>query len=355
MLLACYLLTPMERKKRMRLSYIGFTVSPKRRIRQHNGELVQGAKKTFKHRPWEMVLVVHGFPTKELALQFEWLWQHPYNSRFTKPTMGHLKTDKSLGPMRSIQRKVRELHLVLNVRPWSGLSLTLSYTSHDFLEWSRTLDSFRLPDHMRTVWTPLDDFPSAHDGCPSPPTDSTECDVCAQPIASRCEPTLHCYLDCSMKAHVPCMSTRFLDQDNGVLGIPHVGTCPVCLGDLTWSRLLAQAVNPPPDNPHPTASSSTSRRKHETGQVERVVALASVESPRRMKRRGSRVNTAPVRTSAERGRSTSSSCEQPHKVARGWSRHVAASHDVVDLVSDDDERIPPGVVPLVHDAIDLTD
>ena len=93
-----------------------------------------------------MVLVVYGFPTKELALQckpemeiehefdehiylVEWVWQHPYKSRFTKPTMGHLKTDKSLGNMRCIQSKIRELHLILNMPPWSQLELTLSYTS----------------------------------------------------------------------------------------------------------------------------------------------------------------------------------------------------------------------------------
>ncbi|KAF0774384.1 hypothetical protein AaE_001916, partial [Aphanomyces astaci] len=274
MFLACYLLTPADPKKHMRMSYIGFTVSPKRRIRQHNGELVQGAKKTFKHRPWEMLLVVYGFPTKELALQctydahdpslvrtrhissrtpctVEWVWQHPYNSRFTKPTMGHLKTDKSLGPMRSIQRKVRELHLVLNLAPWSDLSLTLSYTSHgkvkgssydvsyprwkrcssiDMLEWSRTLNAFRLPPVMRTVCSPLDDLPSTtsddDDDAPPPPSspydDATiKCDECSQPIACRDEPMLHCYVDsCAMKCHVACLSKRFQAHHENLAFVP---------------------------------------------------------------------------------------------------------------------------------------
>ncbi|KAF3557089.1 hypothetical protein F2Q69_00016956 [Brassica cretica] len=47
-----------------------FTVNPKRRIRQHNGEITSGAYRTKKKRPWEMVLCIYGFPTKVSALQY---------------------------------------------------------------------------------------------------------------------------------------------------------------------------------------------------------------------------------------------------------------------------------------------
>ena len=65
-------------------TYVGFTNDPQRRIRQHNGEVVGGARKTRLGRPWEMVLFVHGFSNKVIALQFEWAWQHPTQSRFLK-------------------------------------------------------------------------------------------------------------------------------------------------------------------------------------------------------------------------------------------------------------------------------
>lgn len=46
-----------------------FTVNPKRRIKQHNGEMTSGAFRTKSKRPWEMALCIYGFPTNTAALQ----------------------------------------------------------------------------------------------------------------------------------------------------------------------------------------------------------------------------------------------------------------------------------------------
>lgn len=76
----CYLLESISKKN---LTYIGFTKNPTRRIRQHNGEIVNGlcfilidilgARKTSKWRPWDMLCFVHGFTNSIAALQFEWI------------------------------------------------------------------------------------------------------------------------------------------------------------------------------------------------------------------------------------------------------------------------------------------
>jgi hypothetical protein len=47
-------------------------------IMQHNGTMSGGSVNTSKNRPWDMVVVVYGFPSKCAALQFEWACTDQY-------------------------------------------------------------------------------------------------------------------------------------------------------------------------------------------------------------------------------------------------------------------------------------
>ena len=56
-------------------TYVGATIDPDRRLRQHNGLLSGGAKATKGH-VWKRICLVGTFPEERDALQFEWSWKH---------------------------------------------------------------------------------------------------------------------------------------------------------------------------------------------------------------------------------------------------------------------------------------
>ncbi len=66
----CYMLASTDGAR----TYVGATVNPARRLRQHNGELAGGARAT-KGRQWRRMFLVGGFADERAALRFEWRWK----------------------------------------------------------------------------------------------------------------------------------------------------------------------------------------------------------------------------------------------------------------------------------------
>lgn len=81
----CYLLQSLSSPSK---TYIGYTVNPHRRIRQHNGLIKGGAKYTSKFRPWKFISITEGFQSEKLGLRFEWAWQNPKRSRIFRGGLG---------------------------------------------------------------------------------------------------------------------------------------------------------------------------------------------------------------------------------------------------------------------------
>lgn len=63
----CYLLFSENTQR----TYVGATIDIHRRLRQHNGELKGGAKRTLSGRPWKVVALV-SVGEKIPALKLEW-------------------------------------------------------------------------------------------------------------------------------------------------------------------------------------------------------------------------------------------------------------------------------------------
>ncbi|KAL0482290.1 structure-specific endonuclease subunit SLX1 [Acrasis kona] len=72
---SCYLISSNYGKNGR--TYVGVTSNLKKRIRQHNGEIVGGAKSTANKGVWSYVCILTGFKSQRDALQFEWRMHHP--------------------------------------------------------------------------------------------------------------------------------------------------------------------------------------------------------------------------------------------------------------------------------------
>ncbi|KAL6285782.1 hypothetical protein ACE6H2_010172 [Prunus campanulata] len=104
-----------------------FTVNPRRRIRQHDGEIAQGAWRTKRKHPWETVLCIYGFPTNVSALQFGWAWQHPTVSKGVRQAAASFK---SLGGLVS---KIKLAYTMLTLPPWQRYHLIIFLVSCEWM------------------------------------------------------------------------------------------------------------------------------------------------------------------------------------------------------------------------------
>lgn len=128
----CYLLRSLDSDHPLK-TYIGFTTNPQRRLRQHNGELIRGARRTKSGRPWEYVAIISGFLDKVSAMQFEWAWQHVDRSKVFRDAMGSDKDARRMKRRRGVIARLNDLSILLNdCAPFNTLPLKFHYLDEEY-------------------------------------------------------------------------------------------------------------------------------------------------------------------------------------------------------------------------------
>jgi len=220
-------------------TYIGYTVDPNRRIKQHNkGKKHGGAWKTSNRGPWTMVMIIYGFPNDISALRFEWAWQHPQSSR----RLQHVSKKKPREKVYDFCLRI--LSEMLQVGPWNRLPLTVRWLNEEF---ARDFPPGKGPPmHMPICYGPvvskkLPKTKSNQDcrGLIQPssqikPDDIILCYVCIAPVDSARKITC-LNSECTVTCHILCMSKSFLSKGEYV---PIEGICPKCKNQYLWGDIV---------------------------------------------------------------------------------------------------------------------
>ena len=123
--LICYCIINEERSR----TYIGATKNFSRRIRQHNRELVGGAKST-KGYHWSAIILVSGFKSWKDTLSFEWHFKH----KKTKTKWG-------------IGRRIESINKLMNDERWQNLEIKIEDSIYNKLEYNKK-DYLRMEDKI---------------------------------------------------------------------------------------------------------------------------------------------------------------------------------------------------------------
>ncbi|KAI7896131.1 uncharacterized protein EV154DRAFT_281211 [Mucor mucedo] len=236
----CYLLRSLQEGQGNK-TYVGSTPEPIKRLRQHNGEITQGAYRTRKLRPWEHVMIVYGFPSRTEALQFEWAWQKPQQSRHVKALADtnpykirytQCTKNKANHPL----TKIKVAQLLLNSKPFCQLPLKLRFVLPSMQDIFLQVD---LPKHMQSSVGPIRDLIQQHKQHEEdiltkfqlPDKDPLSCYLCRESIEKDDALDYVSCDDCDeMKSHVACFQA--------ILETTEQGYCPECSKLHVWGDLI---------------------------------------------------------------------------------------------------------------------
>ncbi|KAF7375948.1 Structure-specific endonuclease subunit SLX1 [Mycena sanguinolenta] len=262
---ACYLLKSIQLPTST-ATYIGSTPNPPKRIRQHNGELTQGARKTRLRRPWVMQMIVHGFPSKLAALQFEWAWQHAHISRHLRDADGKALLRRA----NTVNSNIRTVRLMLSTHPWSTWPLHVKlFTDVAVKGWNAANDKCAVPLPLgftcavelegvdgksgqtgsgRHGPLKIDDsqFTSPHLAKNTALIASNRrltCSICSEEVLNystdHLKTTLCPKTGCTAVSHLSCLSQDFLSSQTSDTGmIPRGGHCKSCRQYILWGDVV---------------------------------------------------------------------------------------------------------------------
>ena len=240
-------------------------------------------------RPWQMTLIVTGFPSRFAALQFEWAWQNTHATRHIDKDVRDVragemqKGKKAASPGRrrkrpplSLEARLKNLHYLLGVESFSRWPLHLRFFAPDiFAQWEKHIAKMKttlrksitiqvtpaeipklaadVASELQTHFIPdvIRAIPVAYEDC-KPYVEKSKgmledgrrraCGVCKKTADDFTSLVLVCPVEsCQTMSHLSCLSTRFLAEEaNQNALMPIEGTCPGCRSTIRWDTMMKE-------------------------------------------------------------------------------------------------------------------
>lgn len=235
----CYLIQSCA-TEHSKACYIGFSTFPYRRLRQHNGEIKSGARKTSFRRPWKHVVIVSGFPNNKVALQFEWQWQHPAESRIFRKNNNKTISLK----YRNIKTHLSILLMMLRSSYWCRLNLSLHFTEYSNCQIFRSIEKLEPNCSMQSVlMITTSDVERIHcvetasivQTVTTDPTIAIPLAICALCESADAKKRRWSCARCGTTMHLVCSAE--LNAKPGSF-IPEFARCACCSKEVPWSQVV---------------------------------------------------------------------------------------------------------------------
>ncbi|KAI9503301.1 hypothetical protein BX070DRAFT_213022 [Coemansia spiralis] len=240
----CYLLRSLKPACKNYV-YVGSTPDPVRRLRQHNGEISAGAMSTRSRRPWEMLLIVHGFPSKASALQLEWAWQNPHMSRHSNLDAVPIKSRPVLyaSAQKKLETKLLVLFPILALAPFKFWPLEVVCPDQELhADLVARAQDYGMPGHMRVrkaAITQVFEQAPLNQAYLGPPAPEEKCCICNAHLTES-RPWGSC-TGCASSWHLPCLAKHMANASNlpnNVSLVPTMAWCSTCQKPFVWGQAV---------------------------------------------------------------------------------------------------------------------